>query len=165
MKRIFITGCLVIAGVTLRAQSSSVNNAVKIRRTDSLIIATIISPEEQQAGEDSREPDWASLSPLIKTKYSAEDAERSITKAKIYFYYGKDWPEFNKALVLYTVKYEDKNDLRLMNINANYILKFSSDPEELKTALGWIKPALEKEPGNQDYKKTYDALNTKITSN
>ncbi|HSZ87360.1 MAG TPA: hypothetical protein VK787_15110 [Puia sp.] len=49
-----------------------------------------------------------------------------------------------------------------MNKNANFILKYREEKKELGTALGWSKHTVDKEPGNEDYKKTYDALQTRL---
>lgn len=62
----------------------------------------------------------------------------------------------------FTVDYENKEDLRLMNKNAKMILKYSKDPEDWKTALTWVKHAVDKEPANAAYKETFDALSEKI---
>jgi hypothetical protein len=49
-----------------------------------------------------------------------------------------------------------------MNKNAKMVLQYSKDPEEWKAAAAWVKHAVDKEPGNADYKETYDGLTMKI---
>jgi len=132
---------------------------------DKVVIAQIITPAEQQAARQNQPPAWDEMTKEITAKYSATEADRAVTKARIYFYYGKDWALFSAALVHYTTAYEDKEDLRLMNKNATYVLQHSTNPEEWKTARGWVKHAVDKEPSNATYKATYDALTEKIIRN
>jgi len=129
-----------------------------IRSKDSLIKVNMIDPAE--AGGQT--PDWLKLTKTISAQYDAVYADRTITKAKIYFYYGKDWPQFCAAIVHYTNKYEDPNDLPLMSMNAQYILAKSTDKSELQSALQWSKKAAAGEPSNQIYKDTEKALQAKL---
>ena len=129
---------------------------------DSLIKVQIIDPAVQEAQGEA--PDWNALTSEITKKYDATYADRTITKGIIYFTYGKDWPAFTAAIVKYTVKYEDIDDLKRMNKNANYILQYSADKKELMTALGWSKHTVDNEPSNEDYKKTYADLTAKLNS-
>ena len=149
MKRILLVVFVISSFQCLQAQSSN----------DSIILADIIMPLVNKAAVS---PDWGALGAEIKTKYGESYVDRSVTKAQIYYYYGKDWPLFCKALVHYTEAYESKDDLSRMNKNAKMVLQNSENPEELKTAAGWVKYAMKKEPGDHGYKDTYDALTTKI---
>ena len=114
------------------------------------------------ANQDNVVPDWDALIKTITGKYDQVFADRTVTKAKIYYSYGKDWPVFTAAIVHYTEAYENKEDYKLMNKNANFILKYSSDKSELKTALGWMQPAAAKEPANETYRETVRASNEKL---
>jgi hypothetical protein len=154
-----ILGLFLLAGTTVtsvvRAQDKKSLDSV-----DRILIARFITPAEQKAGD--QEPQWATIALQIKASYSDTQADRAITKAQIYYYYGKNWPLFEKALVHYTVAYEDKEDGPLMNKNANFVLAHSTDQGELKTALAWVKHASDKEPSNADYKATCDAIQAKL---
>ncbi|WP_288883954.1 hypothetical protein [Pedobacter panaciterrae] len=81
---------------------------------------------------------------------------------KLFFYYGKDWKAFASAIVNYTEKYEDTANLATINTNANFVLEYSANKEELAKALAWSKKLVEKESDNADYKKTYEALKEKL---
>jgi hypothetical protein len=102
------------------------------------------------------------ISQQVRTSYTDVQTDRALTKAKIYYYYGKDWAQFSTAIIHYTDRYENKDDGKLMNTNANYILQRSQSPAEWKAALGWIQHVLDKAPDNQTYKATRDALNAKL---
>jgi len=132
---------------------------------DSLIKVQIIDPFEQAAADNQEAPGWSELTKQLTAKYDAAFADRIVNKAQIYYDYGKDWPAFTAALVRYTEKYEDHNNLPLLNKNAAMVAQFSTDKKELETALGWSRHTLEKAPGNADYQKTSDALKAKIAGN
>jgi hypothetical protein len=93
--------------------------------------------------------------------FDATYSDRTITSAKIYYYYGKDWPLFSIVLVRYTDTYEDKENLKLMNKNEMMILQYGTNPAELKAATAWVKHAVDKEPSNTAYQETYSALAAK----
>lgn len=99
----------------------------------------------------------------ITQKYDAMTADRTVTTAKIYFYYYKDWPAFCSAIVNYTDHYELANDYQLLSKNAAMILKNSNDPAQLKEALKWAKTALDSDPNNEQFKATCQALNDKLS--
>jgi hypothetical protein len=130
--------------------------------TDKVIIATIIRPAEQAAG--SLEPNWASIESQVRASYSDIQTDRAITKARIYYYFNRDWAKFSSAIVLYTDAYEDKRDAGLMNKNAGFILRYSQNPKEWRAALGWVQRALEAEPGNAACQAMRDALQAKLGS-
>jgi hypothetical protein len=127
---------------------------------DKMIINSIINPAEKAAG--GQEPNWTTIQQQVKASYSDVQTDRAITKAQIYYYWSKDWAKFSTALVHYTVAYEDKEDLKLMNKNAKMVMDHSANPADWKAALGWVQHAADKEPGNVDYKATADALQAKI---
>ena len=85
-----------------------------------------------------------------------------MTRAKLFYYYSKDWVKFATAIVEYTEKYEDKSNLKTMNTNAGFVLQYSTDKSELEKALGWSRLTLEKAPDNSEYLKTRDALIEKL---
>ena len=151
----FLMSSLLLLAVTTHAQDKKSMDSV-----DKVIIRGMIQPAEEQAG--TNEPAWAAISQQIRMTYSDTQADRALTKAQIYYYYGKNWPRFSTALVHYTETYEDKNDFPLMNKNANFVLTYSANPREWQSAQAWIKTAVDKEPGNNTYKTTYDLLTAKI---
>lgn len=51
-----------------------------------------------------------------------------------------------------------------MNLNAKMVLDHSDNPADLKAALSWAKYASDKNPSNEEYKGTYDALSAKLNS-
>jgi len=131
----------------------------EVIQKDSVIKVDIIDPAVQEAQGEA--PDWAALTAEITQKYDATFADRTVTKGIIYYSWGKDWPTFTAAIVKYTNKYEDPDDLVVLNYNANFILKYSSNPSEIATALSWSKHTVDKAPANEEYKKTYAALSAK----
>ncbi len=157
---------LTLSTAISRAQTT--NTAITehdpaVRAKDSTVKVDIIDPAEQAAGGQA--PDWTSLTQTITQKYDAVTADRTINKAKIYFYYYKDWPTFCDGIVHYTDHYELANDYKLLNKNAAMILKNSDDPAQLKEALKWSKAALDSDPGNDQFKTTHDGLTSKLAGN
>ncbi|MES2276005.1 MAG: hypothetical protein V4592_08280 [Bacteroidota bacterium] len=159
MKITTLSVCLLLLSGFTHAQTNTDPKAMKQR--DSTVMKDIFEPMAAEAVNDNSAPDWNQLKSTLTAKYDAAFAERFTWKAKIYFDYSRDWPGFTGALVHYTNTYEDQNDLKLLNKNAGMILKYATDPKALEAALGWSKKTVEKEPGNADYKKTYDALAAK----
>ena len=127
---------------------------------DKIIMHEILKPALQSA--QGQEPDWKILRTTITTRFDASYADRNITKARIFYFYGKDWAQFSTALVQYTQNYEWRDSLSLMDKNAKMILDHSTNPSDWKSAQSWAKHATDKAPSNDDYKATYDALTTKI---
>lgn len=154
MRKLFAIGLAFLA-IGGRAQDKKYLDSV-----DRVIIKQIIEPAEQSAG--GQEPSWAALRLQIRVSYSEVQTDRAITKAQIYFNWSRDWAKFSTAIVHYTEAYEDKEDGKLMNKNAKFILEHSEDPKEWKTALGWVQHAADKEPDNADFKATRDALAAKV---
>lgn len=155
-KRLSILLVILTSVTFLSAQSP---DAATVKHNDSLVLAGMITP---RVNNGATTPDWNALAADVKAKYGESYVDRTVTKAKIYYYFGKDWPVFSKALVHYMETYEDKDNLRLMNKNAKMVLQYSQDPEEWKAADAWVKRAVDKEPGNAVYKETFDGLMTKI---
>jgi len=154
MKKILFPILIILTFTTLVSAQSN-----EVRRNDSLILAGMIMP---LVSNSATTPDWDALARDVKAKYGDSYVDRAVTKARIYYYYGKDWPVFSKALVHFTEVYEDKDNLKLMNKNAKMVLQYSQDPNDWKAAVTWMKRAMDKEPGNAAYKETYDALTTKV---
>jgi hypothetical protein len=161
MKSMIVGACLVSV-FSLSYWQSKVPDKETLKK-DSVVMKDIFEPLVTDAVNNEETPDWAGLKSTLTTKYDAAFAERFTCKAKIYYYYDRDWPEFSAALVYYTNTYEDHNNAKLLNKNANMILKFSTDAKQLQEALGWSKQAVAKEPSNADYKQTYAALNSKLS--
>jgi hypothetical protein len=131
-------------------------------QTDKTIRAQIIKPFIAAADQQNQAPDWKVLRTTIVAQYGDTYADRTITKAKIFYYYSKDWPQFSSALVQYTNNYEYRDSLSLMNMNAKMVLDHSDSPADLKAALSWAKYASDKNPSNDEYKATCDALKAKL---
>jgi len=162
MKKYIIIALLSAATIT-KAQTT--NNAITehdpaVKAKDAQIKTDIIDPAEQAA--PGQAPDWMALTKTITEKYDAVTADRTVTKAKIYFYFGKDWPTFCAAIVHFTQNWELADDYKLLNKNADMILQHSENPGELKEALRWAKAAADSDPANEKYKGTYEALRQKV---
>ncbi len=159
MKKIFKFLLVLLMPVQLLyAQSTKkLSKAIEQQRNDSLILADMIMPLTA-----SDAPDWVVFADDVKMKFGDSYVDRSVTRAKIYYYYEKDPAVFSRALVHFTEKYEDKDNYKLLNKNAKMVLKYSRDPKEWKAAQAWAKRAMDKEPGNAGYKETYDALTAKL---
>ena len=138
------------------------NPVQDIKVLDDKVKAELIDAVVSKAREGGNTPDWVALTVAITAKYDALTADRNVTRAKLFFYYSKDWKAFASAIVNYTEKYEDPANLSTINTNANFVLEHSTDKEELGKALAWSKKLVEKEPDNEDYKKTYAALKEKL---
>jgi hypothetical protein len=132
-------------------------------QTDKTIRAQLIKPFIAAVDQQNQPPDWKVLRTTIVTQYGDTYAYRTITKARLIYYYGKDWPQFSGAMVEYTEKYEYRDSLSLMNMNAKMVLDHSDNSADLKAALSWAKYASDKNPSNDEYKATYDALSAKIS--
>jgi hypothetical protein len=161
MKKMILIAIALFSFQLLHAQSGNGTPAEMVARqhNDSIVLADMIMPF---LSNGATTPDWVALGAAVKAKFGEGYVDRSVTKAKIYYYYGKDWPLFSSALVHYTEVYENKDDLPLMNKNAKMVLQNSQRVEEWKAAAGWVKHAMDKEPSDHGYKDTYDALTTKI---
>lgn len=61
--------------------------------------------------------------------------DRNITKAKIYYFYRRDWAQFSTTPVQYTDKYEFRDSLVLMNKNAKMILENSANPADYSSPI------------------------------
>jgi hypothetical protein len=152
---IFTTALVADAQIDHRLDSLTLQN-------DKVILQEILLPAIHTASEQHQEPDWAVIRTTLAARYDPSYADRNVTKAKIYFFYGKDWAQFCTAIVQYTQSYEYRDSLSLMNKNAKMILSHSQNAADWKAALGWVKYATAKEPSNEAYKATYDALTAKI---
>jgi thioredoxin-related protein len=124
--------------------------------TDRVVIIEEIEPRLQDS------TDWNLIEVAITQKYDSVTADRTVTQAKIYLSYNKDWPVFIQSLIRYTDLYEDPDDLELLNKNANFILQFAQDKPSLTKALTWSQHTLDKDASNPDYKKTHTAIRTRL---
>jgi hypothetical protein len=121
---------MLLSGNFLHAQSTTSKNSAGDplqRHNDSIILADVILPLVGRATNAHEIPDWQVLGQDISTKYGDNYVDRNVTKAKIYYYYGKDWRLFSQSLVHYTEAYEDKEDFKLMNKNAKMVLQYSQN--------------------------------------
>jgi hypothetical protein len=149
---------LIFSIASARAQDKKMLDSL-----DRVIIAHFIVPAEQKAG--TQEPEWHALRDQIRSAYLDVHADRAIAKAKISYYYRHQaWSRFSTAIAYYTRTYVDKEDLKQIGKNVNYILEYSTDLEELKTALTWISHAMIREPTNPTYKATFEALSAKVNT-
>ena len=150
-----LSGILIFATATAQVDHKLDDNTVQ---TDKTIANDLILPVLAKGGE----PDWKVLRATIVAKYGDTYSDRNVTKARIYYFYDKDWAQFSTALVQYTQQYEYRDSLTLMNKNAKMVLNHSENPAEWKAAQAWVKYASDKNPSNEEYKATYDALSAKI---
>lgn len=163
MKKLLIITLLACTVTIAKAQTSNTaitehDPAVKTKDAD--IKTNIVAPAVQDANGEA--PDWKALTQTITQKYDAVTADRTVTKAKIFFYYGKDWPAFCDGIVHYTNNWELANDYPLLSKNAKMILDNSNDPTQLKEAQKWAKLAVDGDGSNADYKTTYQAITDKL---
>jgi hypothetical protein len=147
--------------VTISKRATATSTTVSADANDKLIKETIIDKMVNAAG--GKLPDWKAITNTVAEKYDAVTADRTVTRAKLFFYYSKDWKAFATAIVNYTEKYEDKSNLETINTNAGFVLEHSDDKAELAIALTWAKVLVEKEPDNSDYQSTYKRLQEKLS--
>lgn len=162
MKKLILTTFTLLSLVVLKAQKNI--QPLELKRKDSLIAADIINPAVRQAISDGEEPDWNGLFQQVSKLYDDVYADRTITRAEIYYYYQRNWPAFAAAITNYTEKFEDKTNAAIMNTNANFILKYSENKSEIEKAIEWIKLAVAADDKNQVYKDTFRALEKKRES-
>ena len=134
----------------------------EVLHNDSTVMAEVLRPFLKSAARSIDLPDWNALGTTISNRFGDTAAIRNVTKAKIYYYYNRDWAQFCKAIVQYTQAYECRDSLSLMNMNAKMILEHSLSLDDWRAAQSWIKYASEKDPANLEFKNTCDALTAKI---
>jgi hypothetical protein len=164
MKKTLIT--LLLGAAIYRCQAQTTNTAITehdptIKAKDEQIKAEIIDPARKAASPG--DPDWGTVTKTIIVKYDAVTADRTVTKAKIYYYYSRDKGIFCTNIVHFTNNWELANDYQLLNLNAGMILQWDDNPTELKEALRWAKAAADSDPTNEKFKITYDALSAKVS--
>jgi len=162
MKNIIIT--LVLAGAFYSANAQTTNTVLTehdpvVKAKDDQVKTEFIDPARKAASPG--DPDWDAIQKTIAAKYDAVTADRTITKAKIYYYYAKDKAIFCTNIVHYTNSYELANDYPLLNLNADMILASDNNPAELKEALRWAKVTADSDPSNEKFKATYESLKAK----
>jgi hypothetical protein len=160
-KRLLSVLVLVLMATLIYAQADHKIDP-KTLETDKIIVREILNPALQSAREQDHEPDWKALHTTITARYDANYADRNIVKAKIYFFYGRDWAQFSSAIVQYTQQYEWRDSLSLLDKNAKMILDHSDNSADLKAAQSWAKYAADKSPGNGAYHATYIALTSRL---
>jgi hypothetical protein len=152
-----------LLAITLSAQAQADHKLdAQTVQNDKIISKEIIKPTLDNARAQNEEPDWSVLRTMITTRFDTGYANRNVAKAKIFFFYGRDWAQFSATLVQYTQQYEWRDSLSLMNTNAQMVLDHSQNPAEWKAAQAWAKYASDKNPSNDEYRATYDALTAKI---
>lgn len=131
-------------------------------RIDSLATADIINPAIQKASQAQAEPNWSLITKDVTTKFGAVTADRTVTRAQIFLYYGKNWPKFTAAITNYTEKFEDQKNPAVLDKNANFILQRSNNPDEVRTAMTWAKKAIALDSSNEAYANTLKALEARF---
>jgi len=165
MKSIIIGCGLLLPSFFAYAQTNS-NFPGDTNPKDSIIKVSYIDPFERAAADEKADPQWPVLKDQISAKYDTSTAGRLTTLAKVYYYFNKqDYPHFTAALVEFTNKYVGTAELERMSRNAYWILTLSTSRNELEAALAWAKHVLDKDPGNEGNKNTYDALTAKLANN
>ena len=165
MKKIFSGLVVCFLAVTFAHAQADHKLDSQTVANDKVIMHEILSPALSSAREQNQAPDWNILRTTITTRFDGSYADRNITKAKIFFFYNRDWAQFSSALVQYTQQYEWRDSLPLMDKNAKMILDHSQNPADWKAAQSWSKYAADKNPSNDTYRSTYDALTAKIQGN
>lgn len=162
MKKFFSAFLGTFLAVTLVHAQADHKLDDKAVANDKVIKDEILRPALQDARAEGKEPDWNVLRTTITTRFDGTYADRNIIKAKIFFFYSRDWAQFSTALVQYTQNYEWRDSLSLMDKNARMILDHSQNPAEWRAAQSWAKYASDKNPSNDTYRATYDELTEKI---
>lgn len=162
MKKLLMMAFL---GCGIAAHAQTTNNAVTehdpaVKAKDDQVKTELIVPAEKAAAPGA--PDWDAIQKTVAAKYDAVTADRTVTKAKIYYYYAKDKAIFCTNIVHYTNNWELANDYKLLNLNAGMILASDTNAAELKEALRWAKVAAAGDPNNEQYAQTVAALEEKI---
>jgi len=163
MKKIIIT--LLLGTTFYGANAQTTNTAITehdpaVKAKDDQIKTELIDPARKAA--QPGEPEWDTIQKTVASKYDPVTADRTVTKAKIYYYYAKDKTIFCTNIVHYTNSFELANDYPLLNLNARMILQSDNNPAEFKEALRWAKAAADSDPSNEKYKATYEALKAKV---
>src|ERR1700749_2995447 len=108
MRKITLTALLLLTLTTItKAQATNpamTEHDPAVRAKDSLIKVQLIDPARKSASPG--DPDWDALTKAITTKYDAITADRTVCKAKIYYYYSKDKAVFCTNIIHYTDAYE-----------------------------------------------------------
>jgi hypothetical protein len=128
---------------------------------EKVLIRSEIEPALRKLPAGSQ-PDWKQLTNYLSNKYDPLSGQRAVIRAELSFYDGKDRMKFCRALVVYTSLYLDHTDTSLMDHNASYILKYSNDERDIKSALTWSEMTIQEEPNNLVYKKTHQAIEQKL---
>lgn len=118
-----------------------------------MVNKVIVSPVVES---DLSEPNWDSLTSVIKAKYGQDYVENNILKAKINWYSrNKSWNLFTKYLTILvdkslptTINHNDFMTWIQLNNNAWKIFQYSSDTTELMTAIKWVEIILNYNPNN-----------------
>jgi hypothetical protein len=156
---------IILSTFAMVAKAQTTNKAITendttVKTKDDFIKKTIITPAEKAV---TTTPDWTVLAASITNQYDVVTADRTITKAKIYYYYKKDWPQFCAGIVHYTNTYELATDYKKLNDNAQMILQMSGDNAELVQAQRWAKLARDGDSDNAVYKATYQEITDKLS--
>jgi hypothetical protein len=129
---------------------------------DSIITYKIVDSCIHIARGKRIQPDWAAIKELVRDRYDSIYADRTVTKAEIYYYYNHDWAKCATAYTHFVNNYESLNRAGTMNNETNFVLRHSNNPEEWKIALRWINHAIELVPNEPDFRETRDKLLKKI---
>jgi hypothetical protein len=107
-------------------------------------------------------PDWEQLNNTLSEKYNVNYAYTTIFYAKAFIDFKENKEKFASTILEYTEAYLYILDYKIVITNAQHILKYSSNKEELKIALEWCRMMLRRVPENNEYKMTIDAIMEKV---
>lgn len=171
MRPLALAFALLIANTTiLLAQSPPPAQKVKdsatieamVAANDSIITSRIVDSCIIIANWKKIPPDWTAIKVLVRDKYDSIYADRTVTRAEIYYYQRTDWPRWATAYTHFVDFYGSPNRPGTLDREARFVLKHSQNREELKTALRWINHAIELAPNQPDFRETRDKLLKKI---
>jgi hypothetical protein len=135
---------------------------------DDVITREEITPLAYTAGQygsepTATEPDWAAIRATITKKYDARYADRTVGRAQVFWYWGKQrWPEYRRHLFAFVKRYGLAKSRVSVNEAAWVIFEHSSDKAELATAASWMEQVCQREPDTPAFIDTHANLLYKL---
>lgn len=125
-----------------------------------LITNDYINPQIMRAkssGTDSI--NWKQLYSMLSAKYKEEYIDQALIAAKKTWFADKgDWNNYSKYAVLYLNKFGKLMNAYDLTSNVWFLFVHSTDKDELKVGIKWIKVLLKQDPFNDNLFDTYANL-------
>jgi hypothetical protein len=122
---------------------------------DKIIAAEEVAPlvTKEDGYSDFRFNKWKEIEEKISKKYSLKLAKRVVNDAKIEWYANnKDWPQHVKYVIVKVKKYLDPKtswyDYTINSLSWNSIFMHSTNKNEIKIAIRWMKKQVMKKSLN-----------------